>query len=296
MHVGDTLEVNLHGWWLLLLLLSTEESNKKCLDWTSSWKLEFLGCLGHPYTSSLANHYCDGGSSLNSQGLDWTSPWTQKMCWRKGIQRFGFIQLKHIDSSWKSMVFNCCPTWVLFLQMPWNQSPPQFRPRRVPKCFFAASRRGFFKLSPFNAGFGGSHRRCFFSGGKDPLKWQIDTGEGFLRDAPDDAMGDMMGSGMALAKATVFWRGTRKNVVMKCDLRWCDSLFNGQMVWYEFFSKIGDIESCSVLGNLAWNPFQFSHIGVFTIPFQTNFDCTYPKQMMFQKMSILPYSVHPSLT
>jgi hypothetical protein len=33
------------------------------------------------------------------------------------------------------------------------------------------------------------------------LKWQIDTGEGFLRDAPDDVMGDMMGSGMALAKA-----------------------------------------------------------------------------------------------
>ena len=40
-------------------------------------------------------------------------------------------------------------------------------------------------------------------GAKEPLKWQIDTGEGFLRDAPDDVMGDMMGSGMALAKA---WR------------------------------------------------------------------------------------------
>ncbi|CAL1152634.1 unnamed protein product [Cladocopium goreaui] len=37
-------------------------------------------------------------------------------------------------------------------------------------------------------------------GAKEPLKWQIDTGEGFLRDAPDDVMGDMMGSGMALAK------------------------------------------------------------------------------------------------
>ena len=39
------------------------------------------------------------------------------------------------------------------------------------------------------------------AGGDEPLKWQIDTGEGFLRDAPDDVMGDMMGSGMALAKA-----------------------------------------------------------------------------------------------
>ena len=48
--------------------------------WTSSWKLEFLGCLGHPYTSSLANHYCDGGRSLNSEGLDWTSPWTWYQC------------------------------------------------------------------------------------------------------------------------------------------------------------------------------------------------------------------------
>lgn len=49
-----------------------------------------------------------------------------------------------------------------------------------------------------------------FSGGKDPLKWQIDTGEGFLRDAPDDAMGDMMGSGMALAKVRVFGGGQEK--------------------------------------------------------------------------------------
>lgn len=40
------------------------------------------------------------------------------------------------------------------------------------------------------------------SGEKDPLKWQIDTGEGFLKDAPDDMMGDMLGAGMAMAKAT----------------------------------------------------------------------------------------------
>ncbi|CAK9020371.1 Choloylglycine hydrolase [Durusdinium trenchii] len=35
---------------------------------------------------------------------------------------------------------------------------------------------------------------------KDPLPWQIDTGFGFLKDAPDDQMGDLMGGGMALAK------------------------------------------------------------------------------------------------
>lgn len=191
--------------------------------------------------------------------------------------------------SWKSMVFNCCPAWVLFLQMPWNQSPPQFRPRRVPKCFFRWFKAGPFQTFTLQSGFGGGPIDDV-SGGKDPLKWQIDTGEGFLRDAPDDAMGDMMGSGMALAKATVFWRGTRKMWWwMKCDLGWCDILFNRQkMVWYEFFSNIGDVESCSVLGNLTWNPFQFSHIGVFTIAFQTNFDCTYPKQMMFQKCQYFP--------
>ena len=66
------------------------------------------------------------------------------------------------------------------------------------------------------------------------------------------------------------------------------------MVSYEFFSKIVDIESCSALANLTWNIFQFSHIGVFTIAVQTNLACTYPKQMMFQKMPMLPYSVHPS--
>ncbi|CAJ1379389.1 unnamed protein product [Effrenium voratum] len=38
------------------------------------------------------------------------------------------------------------------------------------------------------------------AGEKDPLKWQIDTGEGFLKDAPDDMMGDMLGAGMAMAK------------------------------------------------------------------------------------------------
>ena len=37
-------------------------------------------------------------------------------------------------------------------------------------------------------------------GEEEPLAWQIDTGFGFLGDAPDDQMGDMMGSGMALAK------------------------------------------------------------------------------------------------
>ena len=50
------------------------------------------------------------------------------------------------------------------------------------------------------------------------MKWQIDTGEGFLRDAPDDAMGDMMGSGMALAKVRVFGGGQEKMWWMKCDL------------------------------------------------------------------------------
>eukprot|EP00434_Breviolum_minutum_P040770 symbB.v1.2.036248.t1/scaffold5073.1/size33253/2 len=48
------------------------------------------------------------------------------------------------------------------------------------------------------------------NGGKDPLKWQIDTGEGFLRDAPDDAMGDMMGSGMALAKGLMSKNKSKK--------------------------------------------------------------------------------------
>ena len=68
----------------------------------------------------------------------------------------------------------------------------------------------FSNFHPSMQGSEGPHRRCFFSGGKDPLKWQIDTGEGFLRDAPDDAMGDMMGSGMALAKARVFGEGQEK--------------------------------------------------------------------------------------
>ena len=96
------------------------------------------------------------GSSLNSEGLDWTSPWT----WYQCIQgKYGSFTLKDVlkkrnpkiwihptqtHSSWKLIVVNCCPTWVLFLQMPWNQSPPQFRPRRVPKWFFR-----WFKAGPF---------------------------------------------------------------------------------------------------------------------------------------------------
>jgi len=115
------------------------------------------------------------------------------------------------------MVFNCCLHCFCFYKCHEIKVPPNFALEESQNDFFAGSRRGLFKLSPFNAGL--PIDDGFFSGGKDPLKWQIDTGEGFLRDAPDDAMGDMMGSGMALAKARVFGGGQEKMWWMKCDLK-----------------------------------------------------------------------------
>ena len=153
------------------------------------------------------------GSSLISKGLDWTSPWTQKDVLKKRNPKIWIHPTQ--THSWKSMVLNCCPDCFFS-----TKAVPPFRLEGSEiKFLLVQGWRGALQIFTFFNSFKmpGSPRifpsTMFFSGGKDPLKWQIDTGEGFLRDAPDDAMGDMMGSGMALAKASVFWRGTRKNVV-----------------------------------------------------------------------------------